>query len=320
MTTQPKTQVLSIGEALIDRVSRPGTDTAEFVGGSILNVAVGLAQLGHDSTLAAWWGPDERGNRLAEHCKQQGVRTVPGVDGAQRTTLAEATLDEQGRATYEFDILWDVPPISNSREYGHLHTGSMAATIAPGADKVLRAVKEMSLSSTISYDPNIRPAIMESPSLVRDRIEQIVRFADVVKASDEDLQWLYPDTPVEEVMRRWLREGVSIMITTRGPWGAYVMLKGERDMLVIDPLDVELADTVGAGDSFMAGLLSALLDTGLLGSSDAKTRLRSARWSDVTSALHIATITSGLTVSHNGAFAPSREDVDEVIAAHPELS
>ncbi|MGO1594113.1 MAG: carbohydrate kinase family protein, partial [Ancrocorticia sp.] len=127
------------------------------------------------------------------------------------------------------------------------------------------------------------------------------------------------DTPVEDVMRRWLSMGPAMVVVTRGPWGAYARLKNERDMLVIDPLNVELADTVGAGDSFMSGMLSALLDAGLLGSADAKTRLRKASWGDIVPALHRATMTSGLTVSHNGAYAPNRDEIARVLAANPLL-
>ena len=154
---------------------------------------------------------------------------------------------------------------------------------------------------------------------MRARIEEIVSFCDIVKASDEDLAWLYPERAVEEVMRSWLALGPAMVITTRGPWGAYARMAGERDMLVIDPLNVELGDTVGAGDSFMAGLISALLDADLAGSGQARRRLRQAKWADVIPALHQATVTSGLTVSRLGAFSPNRADVARVTEGHPEL-
>ena len=202
----------------------------------------------------------------------------------------------------------------------HLHTGSIAATLEPGGTDVLRAVKNMAVSGTVSYDPNVRPAIMESPVKVIKRIEELIALSDVVKASDEDIAWLYgEETPIEDVMRRWISMGPGLVVATRGPWGAYARLSNERDMLVIDPLNVEVGDTVGAGDSFMGGLLSGLLDAGLIGSTQAKAALRTARWDQVTPALHRATITSGLTVSHNGAYAPSRTEVEDVLTAQPLL-
>ncbi|MGO1591903.1 MAG: PfkB family carbohydrate kinase [Ancrocorticia sp.] len=319
MATTPEAPVLCLGEALIDVVHRGGSST-EHVGGSPLNVACGLAALGHSTELAAWWANDPRGKAIEELLAKNNVRAVSGSNQAEKTAVAMAYLDDQGRATYEFDLEWKVPSLPAPAEISHLHTGSFAATLAPGGNDVLRAVKAQSIVGTVSYDPNARPNLMGSPADVVGRIEEIIAVTDVLKASDEDIEWLYgKDTPVEDVMRRWLSMGPAMVVVTRGPWGAYARLKNERDMLVIDPLNVELADTVGAGDSFMSGMLSALLDAGLLGSADAKTRLRKASWGDIVPALHRATMTSGLTVSHNGAYAPNRDEIARVLAANPLL-
>lgn len=166
----------------------------------------------------------------------------------------------------------------------------------------------MAIAGTVSYDPNVRPALMESPQKVIGRVEEVVGLSDVVKASDEDLAWLYgEDTPVgrscasgSSWVRVWWWSPVA--------WGAYALLSGDRDMLVIDPLNIDVADTVGAGDSFMAGLLSGLLDAGLVGSPEAKGRLRSADWTQVRTPLHRAVVTSGLTVGQSGAYAPTRAE------------
>ncbi|MFP7696711.1 carbohydrate kinase family protein [Trueperella sp. LYQ143] len=310
--------VLCLGEALVDVVNRDG-EVTEHVGGSLLNVACVIARLGYRCAIGAWWGDDKFGKMISAYAEEHNVEIVPGSDHAERTTVAYATLDENGRASYEFDLLWDVPQLPPADELRHLHVGSIGATLEPGAQKVLQAVKQMAIRGTVSYDPNARPAIMESPELVRDRIESIIALSDLVKASDEDIQWLYPERPVEDVMRHWLSLGAGMVVATRGPWGAYAMLSSERDMLVIDPLNIEMVDTVGAGDSFMGGLISGLLDARLLGGAEAKNALRQARWADVQTALHRATITSGLTVSHSGAYAPTYDDVAQVLAANPKL-
>ena len=191
---------------------------------------------------------------IEEFAEEHSVGIVSGSEGADRTSLAYAKLDEMGRAEYEFDLLWEVPELPPASSLAHLHTGSLAATLEPGGTDVLRAVKAMAILGTVSYDPNARPAIMGSPEDVLPRIEELVSLADVVKASDEDIAWLFgEDTPVEEVMRRWSSQGPGLVVVTRGPWGAYARLSAERDMLVIDPLNVEVTDTVGAGDSFMGG-------------------------------------------------------------------
>ncbi len=311
--------VLCLGEALIDVINRDGA-IEEKVGGSPLNVACGLAQLDHPTLMGSWWGNDQRGNLIEEHLTAAGVGVVPGSGQADKTSIANAMIDELGQASYTFEMDWQLPPLPDASEISHLHTGSFAATLEPGASSVLAAVKSMAIRGTVSYDPNARPSLMGSPEDVRPRIEELIGLSDLVKASDEDIAWLYgKDTPVEAVLRKWKSLGVGLAIATRGPWGAYALCAGDRDMLVVDPLNVEVADTVGAGDSFMAGLISGLLDAGLLGSTEAKRRLRQARLADVREALHRAVITSGLTVSHVGAYSPNRVEVKSVKIADPTL-
>ncbi|MDP0396906.1 PfkB family carbohydrate kinase [Tsukamurella strandjordii] len=312
-------RTLCLGEALVDVVLREGTEPAEHVGGSLFNVACGLSTLGDPASILSWWGRDERGARIADAAARAGVEIVPGTDDAPATPLAYAHLDAEGRATYEFDLGWQVPPVGGLERYGHLHTGSFAATLAPGADGVRDIAARIRDHATISYDPNIRPALMGTPEAVLPRITELIGLADVVKASDEDIAWLHPGEPVEDVMRRWIAAGPALVVVTRGPWGAYALLAGNRDMLHVDQLTVEVADTVGAGDSFMAGLVSGLLEAGYLGSRYAARRLRSAQWSDVQPALHRAVITSALTVSRAGAHAPSRDEVEAVRAGDPTL-
>lgn len=311
-------KVLCLGEALIDVVIRDDS-SQEHVGGSLLNVAAGVATLGNDASICAWWGKDERGDRLADWATSSGVAIVPGTDSAEKTAVAYARLDDEGRATYEFELEWAVPQIDGLDQYGHLHTGSIAATLEPGGTQVVEVAKQLREHATISYDPNIRPALMESPETVVGRIEELVALSDVVKTSDEDLEWLYPGEPVEDIMRRWIQAGPSMVVVTRGPWGAYALLKHNRDMLHVDQLTVQVGDTVGAGDSFMAGLVSGLLQSGLLGSIEARQRLADAGWSDVQSALHNAVVTSGITVSRNGAYAPAPEEVEAVKQGDPTL-
>ncbi|CAM3911439.1 carbohydrate kinase family protein [Tsukamurella ocularis] len=312
-------RTLCLGEALVDVVLRDGAEPSEHVGGSLFNVACGLASLGDPTSILSWWGRDVRGHRIAETAARAGVEVVPGSDGAANTPLAYANVDAEGRATYEFDLTWEVPAVESLERYGHLHTGSFAVTLAPGANGVADVVRRIRDHATVSYDPNIRPALMGTPAEVLPRVMELIAQADVVKASDEDIAWLHPDEPVEDVMRRWIAAGPAMVVLTRGPWGAYALLAGNRDMLHVDQLTVEVGDTVGAGDSFMAGLVSGLLDAGYLGSRYAARRLRAAQWSDVQPALHRAVITSALTVSRAGAYAPSMDEVRAVRAQDPTL-
>ncbi len=232
------------------------------------------------------------------------MQITPGTDSAHKTSVAFARIDADGHANYEFDLNWAVPQLPDLEPFGHLHTGSIAATVEPGGSTVVVAAERMRLLGTVSYDPNIRPALMHSPDTVVDRVEHLVSLSDVVKTSDEDLDWLYPGVSVENIMRRWVKTGPAMVVVTRGSWGAYARLAHNRDMLHIDQTPVTVGDTIGAGDSFMAGLLSGLLDAGLLGSPQARDRLAAVDWPDVQPALLRAIHTSAMTVSRSGAYAP----------------
>lgn len=301
--------VLTVGEALIDVVHpRDGGGPAEHVGGSPANVAIGLAALDHPSRLTAYLGDDERGARIRRHVEGYGVRLTEGSVGAERTSTATATLDEAGVATYDFDLEWRVGE-QDLDEVGHLHTGSLAATLEPGGSAVVGLMLQARQSATTSYDPNCRPGIMGTPEDARQRIEQCIGLADVVKASLEDVEWLYGDAPVEQVVELWCRLGPALALVTRGGEGAVVHLSGPDATIELEPKEVPVVDTVGAGDSFMAGLLSGLLDAGLLGSPQARERLRRADLDDVVSALERAGATASFTVGRAGAAAPTRADL-----------
>jgi fructokinase len=306
--------LLCLGEALVDVVDQDGT-VSEHVGGSLLNVACGLARLGHDTTLQAWFGRDDRGARLAEWVADAGAHLAPGTADAARTPVAYAHLDEEGRATYTFDLEWQLPTPPQTDAFGHLHTGSIAATLEPGGTEVVAAARRLREHGTVSFDPNARPALMGTPDDVRARIEELVGLSDVVKASDEDLAWLYGDEPVDSIMRRWSALGPALVVVTRGPRGALAVLAGGEGLVAVDPITVTVADTVGAGDSFMAGLISGLVDAGLLGDRDAAARLASATWQAVRPALDRAVATSAITVSRRGAYGPDRAEVEAFLAA-----
>lgn len=304
-------RVLVLGEALVDVVSMQGAEPVEHPGGSPLNVAVGLARLDHDADLATWIGRDDRGRRLREVAESAGVGLVEGSDGAMATPVALAQVDAEGRASYTFELEWRLPELSSEAlaGYGHLHTGSFAATLAPGGDDVVAAIAEARAHATVSYDPNVRPALMGSPGAVRGRIEALVAASDVVKVSDEDIEWLYPDTIEQNVIADWAASGPGLVVVTRGPEPVGVMLAADGILREVDRPVVEVADTVGAGDSFMAGLLSALLDAGFLGSAEAKASLRVATWDEVLPAIERGVATSGVTVGQAGAYAPTRLEI-----------
>lgn len=305
--TAPSARTLVVGEALIDIVI--GADHQdEHVGGSPANVAMGLARLGHPTDLLAHIGTDQRGRRISEHVAATGVRLVPGSDTADHTPTATARLDEQGAATYDFDLPWDIPAVDRAGA-SHVHAGSIAATLEPGASRVRELLQQSRAEATISYDPNLRPSIMGEPHDVRSLVEELVGLADVVKTSDEDLAWLYAGTSVPEIAHLWGRLGPSVVVVTQGPDGALVHLSGNGEDTVAPATPASVVDTVGAGDSFMAGLLSGLLDAGLLGDPGARERLRGSQLDGILPAVRRALDAAHWTIERAGAAAPTRSDL-----------
>ena len=296
---------LVIGEALIDIVHRVDGSTNEHVGGSPANVAFGLGRLGHATTLAPWIGADARGDAIRDRCVASSVSLLPSAREASHTSTAIAKLDETGAASYIFDIESRVPEVPTDLIYGHVHTGSIAAVLEPSGTQVRQVLASARGSATVSYDPNARPTLMGDPAEVVTVVEERVALSDVVKASDEDAAWLYPGRSLEDVALRWHELGASLVVITAGAEGALASLAGANPMRVL-AAKTTVVDTVGAGDSFMSGLLSGLIDAGLLGSPAARERLANAGFEDIAPAISRALATAAVTVSKAGAYAPMR--------------
>src|SRR6478735_8096068 len=158
MTTPGAPQrALVIGEALIDIVERDGLVTGEHVGGSPLNVAVGLARLGREVDFLTHIGTDSRGQRITDYVESSGVQLVTGSQDAARTPTARATLDSKGSATYTFDIDWQLSGTPEVAPPLVVHTGSIATVLEPGCLATAALVDAYHVSATLTFDPNVRP-------------------------------------------------------------------------------------------------------------------------------------------------------------------
>jgi len=302
-------EILVIGEALTDCVyDHTGALVTEVPGGSPMNVAIGVGRLGHEVLLAARYGSDARGLEIASHLERSHVRVIPDAAGLPRTPSATARLAEDGSATYEFDLAWDVTSdMVPHRDYLHVHTGSIGATLAPGATAVVEIVtRAKDRGASISYDPNARPQIMGAPAGVKDQMEALIALSDVVKASDEDIEWLYPQLTLEQVLDYWQSLGAGLVIVTLGAEG--VVARSEVASVRLPTHATRVVDTIGAGDSFMAGLLSALADRGLLGAGTDSER-RSLTEEQLGAVVSFALSCAAVTVSRAGANPPTRSDV-----------
>lgn len=295
--------VLVIGEALVDIVNtREGS--ISYPGGSPANVAYGLGRLGVPTGLLTAIGDDEHGTSIAAHLHSAGVRLLPGSKSLERTATATATLATDGSASYEFDIRWDLAPVAPALIPKVLHTGSIATFLAPGAATVRSLLEQGHNSCLVTYDPNIRPALLGSHAEALQIFEDLIPLTDVIKLSDEDAHWLYPTLSPDDVASRLLKQGARLAVITRGGEGALLAIPGTR--LSVPSAKTNVADTIGAGDSYMAALIFELLARG--------------ENAFAASALEIigqtAALAAAITVSRPGANPPTSAELQTRLDEH----
>lgn len=297
-----------VGEALTDVIVERDGAEARHPGGSPANVAYGLGRLGRRTALVTELGDDADGAAIRAHLASAGVE-VRTQGAAARTSSAIARLGADGSAEYRFELTWELRRVAVAEPPLVLHTGSLAATVEPGAAAVERLARDVRAGSTVSYDPNIRPDLMGGADDLRDRVERLVAGSDVVKASDQDTAFLAPGRAAVDVARDWLRLGPALVVVTLGGEGAVAVTAGGEVHVPAAPVTV--ADTVGAGDSFTAGLLDGLWDEGLLG-GPARPLLRTVPAAVVERVVRRATLAAAVTVSRAGANPPTRAELDAV--------
>jgi fructokinase len=303
-----------VGEALVDLVGqRRGRTFVAHPGGSPANVALGLGRLGVPVTLTTRLGRDAFGEMIIGHLEASGVVVDGGPEPWGATSLAIATL-AAGIASYDFRIGWDVaalPPLPI--ETRCLHTGSLATALPPGDAAVLDLVRREHERGrvTVSYDPNVRPALLGEPERARPGIERLVALSDVVKVSDEDLRWLYPGERDEDVAHRWLTAGPALVVVTRGGEGTFAVSRRVEVRRAAVP--VQLVDTVGAGDSFTSGLLDGLRRADLIG-GPRREALADVDEATLVSVLDEAAFIAAITCSRPGADPPTRAEVNDALA------
>jgi fructokinase len=299
--------IVVVGEALVDVVVPTEGETSSAVGGSPLNVAVGLARLEVPALLITRVGDDEHGRWVSDHVRESGAElaesaVVPGT----KTSTATAHLDEEQVARYEFDLVWDLDRRALP-EARALHVGSLGATLLPGRHAVVDLVRQaQDLELFVSYDPNVRPAFVTDPAETWRDVAEIAARSRLVKVSEEDLEALRPGVPHDELARELLRGGTTeLVVVTHGPGGATAFAPGSRVDVSAPP--VEVVDTVGAGDAFMAGLLAVLSDWDVY--ADGPGALDALDEDRVAMLLRGAMAVAAVTCSRRGADPPRRREL-----------
>jgi fructokinase len=305
--------IVVVGEALID-AHLDGEALRPHPGGGPFNTAVSLARLGTPCSFLGGISSDVLGQLLEQRLAAAGVDTGLLVRTDAPTPMA--LVDVGGaEASYSFYLegtayqaldAATLPALPDGATA--LHVGTLALATDPPADAVRALVEREAETCVIVVDPNVRPAVIADRGAYLSRLERVFAAADVVKLSTADLDWLRPGCSERDVAEELLAAGAGCVVVTRGPRGAAAWTAAAE--LEVDAPRVAVADTVGAGDAFGAGLMTALAADGLL----SKKRLRALGTAELDRPLRYAAAVGALQCTRPSAWAPTAHDVDAFLA------
>jgi fructokinase len=296
------------GEVLIDLI--PGADGVRIphVGGGPANTAKALARLGHDVQFIDGISSDQYGVMSRKELLDDEVKLDLALKSDKPTCLAIVSLAENGGASYEFEIdgtatfdfSLDWLPDPSRYKPNVLHIGTLVTVIQPGADVLYDWAIRVAEFAPIVFDPNIRPAVMGDRDKYQMAVEKWAAISSVIKVSDDDMAWLYPDQKYQEVAQRWISDGAALVVITRGADG---LLGITADGAVEVPgVKIEVADTVGAGDTVGAIIVEAMMEKGILNLTNEVLK----------ATLHRAAVAAGITCSRKGAQPPYKHELKGV--------
>lgn len=263
-------QVAVIGEGVIDRFLEPA-GPRDVIGGSPLNTAVALQRAGVNCD---WWGrmsTSVEGDALVDYASRNGVAGSTIVRDDSPATLVTIELNADGVPSYGFhldgasDWGWTESELDELGRYSVIQIGSLTSVIEPGSTALLHRLKKLRSSSTppiITFDPNARPKAAKSSEdadRIRARVLELLAIADFVKVSDEDLEWLVPSLDPEASAAHWSTLGPRLVVMTCGAQGSLAFRNGQQ-LTRVASTNVDVVDTVGAGDTFMAWLLRSIVE------------------------------------------------------------
>lgn len=312
--------ILVCGEALIDLFvggpSAIGLQAEAVAGGSPFNVAIGIGRLGRPSAFLSTLSSDAFGSFLASKLTEAGVSRAYVQPCEKRTTLSVVATNPAGQPQYSFyaensadralspdDIPEQLPTDVNA-----IAAGSYALGVEPIASAVETLIRRESGSRVISLDPNVRPRVVGDLAVYRERFERLLTNATIVKASDEDIEAFYPGRDLLSVAQAWLGRGPALVIVTRGAMGPLAVFGNSVLERPVPQIDV--VDTVGAGDTFHAALLSWLDSNSLLTVAG----VSQLSEQQVVAALDFAAAAAAIVCTRRGANPPSWEEVTRFMA------
>ncbi len=260
------------GEVLIDLIPvAPGSsERLPHVGGGPANTAKALARLGRDVYFIDGISTDDYGVAARKELLDDEVKLDLALTSDKPTCLAIVSLDANNSASYEFkiegtatfDFSLDWLPDPSRHQPKVLHIGTLVTIIEPSASVLYDWALQVAEFAPIVFDPNIRPSVMGDRDRYEAAVEKWAAISSVIKVSDDDLAWLFPGMSVEEVATRWVRDGAALVVVTRGSKG---LIGFTADGAVEVPgVKIEVADTVGAGDTVGAIIVEQMVEQGIL--------------------------------------------------------
>lgn len=297
-----------LGEALVDIIVDTQGDVTSVIGGAPLNTARTVARLGVPSTFLGGVSTDALGERIMRLLDADGVGLALGHQVDEPTTLAIATLDASGAATYRFmmegtsaaALTPDMALAHVGTDCRALHVGTLGLVLQPLADASMAVVSAATDDQLVMVDPNCRPSVMSGSPVFRSALESVLNRADVVKVSGDDLDFLFPGVDALSAATRLHADTGSIVLFTDG--ASAVRIIGPGDVVVLDVPPVPVVDTVGAGDSFSGGFLAYWMHQGL-GRGDL------SDGDHVSAAARFGIAVAGITCQRPGADPPRASDV-----------
>jgi len=291
------------GEVLIDILP-----TGPVVGGGPANTAKALARLGHDVHFIDGISSDAYGQSARAELLRDGVNLDLALTSDKPTCTATVSLDAKGVASYEFLIdgtatfdfhsSWLPDPYRFQPQV--LHIGTLVTVIEPGASALYDWAMQVAEFAPIVFDPNIRPSVQPDRDLYEAAVEKWAALSAVIKVSDDDLAWLFPNQSIDDVANRWISDGVFLVVVTRGANGLVGFTADGR--VEVPGVKVDVVDTVGAGDTVGAIVVEAMASHGLV-------ELRGDVLKEVLSrAAHAAAI----TCSRQGAQPPYKHELPTI--------
>lgn len=309
--------IICCGEALIDFIAMPdGKSYRPCPGGSILNIAIGLGRLDVPVGLLSRLSTDMFGELLSNYLIKNNVNLefCPRIDG--QTTLAFVSLPDESAHEPQFafyangavdrSLTTDVLPAQFGENVMAIHFGSISLVLEPGATALETLMKRESRRRILTLDPNIRPAVILNKESYKQRFSEWISLVDILRLSLADLEFLYPNQSIEELLPEWFNKGLSLVILTKGAVGVSgYTAKGIE--IFVPAKKVQIKDTVGAGDTFFSATLAFLHDHGLLSK---RSSLDQIKFEELKSCLMFASKAAAINCTREGANPPYKFEME----------